>query len=174
MSMHGLRIDPAKLSLLLRPIGDYLDACWWYLNGSGASIPSTQAKYVVDNEAAFRDYSSFTSDENGYRVGTPGWFLKYIDWTDTDWAMYMACESSTRDSPKETLDWINTFYSQGVDWFRHAKKWELPKDVVFVCRNIDDAYWDLFFRDKSMMNAVEQYVRSFPEIGCVSFVEHPY
>lgn len=159
------------MSRLLEPFHHALDQCWWFLNGHGHTFPAPEGykgpsppcfdsyagyqEWTLDHPewlAAKNDqvaeYSRWIDDAAGYNVGLPGWYSRYVDFADSDWAIYFACASETDELPRTTLDRLNSFHSQGVNWFDDPSDWSLPQDVVAACRNIDNVYWDLFFADR--------------------------
>jgi hypothetical protein len=194
--MYGLRVV-GRLSILkvLEPIQPLLDTCWWYLDGAGIRLPPPRhidqlsppqdttptgwAKWREENrewlsaiEEQSLEYAMWMDDEAGYRVGLPGWYSRYAEFVDTDWALYFACESPSGGLPRPTLDWLDALHSEGVDWFGDANNWSLPADVVLVWRDVDNAYWDLFFGDQKYCNAIRRHLRQFANVECSPFVEH--
>lgn len=195
--MLGVRIHTRrKLSRLLEPLNSALDRCWWYLNGKGVSLgppspvatpelPADQspvgwAKWRAENVDwvsachGQRDaYDEWVNADASYRVGLPGWFSRYIDCAEMDWAIYYACDGA--DSlPRVTLDWIAAFHATGVDWFGDPRDWSLPTGVAAIIRDIDNAYWDIFFRDNSWLIAFRNHLRTFNDVLYEDFqVEGP-
>lgn len=173
--MYGLRIEcDQELSEILKPLRKSLDDCWWYLGGAGVQLPLQQGLASNDelNQQSL-DYAQWMDDESGYRVGKPGWFSRYIDYVDMNWALYFACESSSTEIPREILDWLDSFLSKGVSWFGDAKNWPLPPEVVMVCRDVDAAYWDLFFREEALCKSIQEHLQKYENVECAPFVEPP-
>ena len=157
--MFGIRTDPSPLSIILEPLSWQLDACWWHLGGNGATLES------ADHD----DYERLTDMSSGYQVGKPGWFRRFIDQANTDWAVYIACECSSEEMPRTSLDQIDSYLDAGVDWLGDVGKWPLPSDVLLVCRDVDDAWWDLFFRDEPLTKVIYNHLQRFPDIDCRAF-----
>ncbi|QDV53785.1 hypothetical protein [Gimesia fumaroli] len=176
-SMYGLRVEgDRELSEILKPIQQMLDDCWWYLGGAGVTLPlylGNASAEMVEKQSL--DYANFLDDESDYRVGKPGWFARYIDHVDACWDCYFACESLSSEKPRELLDRLDALDSKGRDdwWFGDVTDWSLPDEVVLVCRDVDAAYWDLFFRDKNDCTIIEQHLQQFDNIQCTPFVEPP-
>lgn len=172
--MYGLRIQgDRELSEILKPIQQTLDDCWWYLGGGGMTLPlylGNASAEMVEKQSL--DYADFLDDESGYRVGKPGWFARYIDHVDACWNCYFVCESSSVQIPRETMDWLDSF-NPDDPWFGDVARWSLPNNVLMVCRDVDAAYWDLFFRDQNLCKAIEQHLLQFDNIQCTPFVEPP-
>lgn len=174
--MQGLRIVcDQELSMILAPIQQTLDNCWWYLGGAGVQFPlHAQNATAAELEQQTSDYSRFLDDRSGYRVGKPGWFSRYINYVDTSWELFFACEGSSSVCPRVPLDWLDTFLSKGqVSWFGDVGEWSLPEAVVLVCRNVDDAYWDLFFRDHLSYTLIEQHMQTVSNAACTPIKDFP-
>ncbi len=157
--MFGLTTDPSKLSTILEPLSWQLDACWWHLGGHGASLEGREHD----------DYERLTDGSAGYQVGKPGWFRRFIDKADTDWAVYVACECSSDEMPRASLNQIDSYLHKGIDWLGDVGKWHLPSDVLLVCRDVDNAWWDLFFRDESLAKVIQNHLQRFPSIASRPF-----
>ncbi|QDV69914.1 hypothetical protein Poly24_36320 [Rosistilla carotiformis] len=147
---------------LFAPIIETADSCWWFLGGYGIQLPAPPnaedpSVVLKHMESQSREYANWLNDDFGYRVGKPGWFSRYANYADTNWAMYFGCNNAT-EIPTQTLDWLENFTSNGTDWFGDAAQWGLPTDVAFVCRNIDDALWHVFTRDPQHHMAVQQHL----------------
>ena len=172
-SMYGLRIEcDQELTQILEPINQVLDDCWWYLGGAGVTLPLYPGNASVEEvKLQSVEYAQWLDDEAGYRVGKPGWFSRYIDYVDSCWELYFVCESSSSEIPRETLDWLDSFEDRG--WFGDAKDWLLPTEVLFVFRDVDHAYLDLFFRDKKYYTMIQEYMQQFDNVKCAPFVEPP-
>jgi hypothetical protein len=193
--MFGLRIHPPKpLSKILEPFRDVFDSCWWYLGGHGASLPNPpdapsptpfkggstaaieewkreNAVWLADREKQYAEYNLWVDDINKYRVGIPGWFSRYIDYADRDWAIYYACYSAQFMTPQATLNWLHKFECPQYLWLSDPAKWLLPDEVIAVCRIIDNAYWDIFVRDADWRTTIRNHVGCFENVTCSEFRE---
>lgn len=181
--MFGLRIDsPPKLTKILEPFRDFFDSCWWYLDGHGATLPNpknapppTPLQYESADsverwkaENAFwlsqmkkqqEEYALWVDDSEKNHVGILGWYSRYMDYADTDWAIYYACHNTQNLTPQATLQWLGAFECPQNIWSSDPANWLLPDEVVTVCRNIDNAYWDVFFRDPSWKITIQNHLR---------------
>ncbi|HBE70367.1 MAG TPA: hypothetical protein DDW52_19635 [Planctomycetaceae bacterium] len=171
--MIGITVEPIPMCKLFAPIIDAADACWWFLGGYGIQLPpapdADPNAALKHMESQSREYVNWLNDDFGYRVGMPGWFSRYANYADTNWAIYFGCDNAT-EMPRLTLDWLDKFTSNGTDWFGDVAGWELPTDVAFVCRNIDDALWHMFTRDAQDHTAVKKHLDS-QSIDFQTFVE---
>jgi hypothetical protein len=160
--MRGLRVQSKGLGELLRPIGAFLDGCWWCLGGTGVSIlrpaPGADAseetiqRWREEEEQAVAEYSLWVDkDFPNYQVGLPGFFSRYADCVDRDWVRYYA--SDAVEVPTNAFDEAGRLT---VDWF--AAPPALPTSICLFVRNIDNAYWDFFFRDDWAYEAVKGYL----------------
>ena len=184
--MFGLRIEhPLALTTILSPMQYLLDQCWWYLGGAGVSLPNPEgikqpppltnsspeglkqwqienSEWLLAREEQEKQYSQWIESTSDYRVGLPGWYLRYADYLDTDWAIYFACNSNENQLPRAALDRLHKKSLEGMDWFSNPSSWFLPHDVVAMCRIVDDAYWEIFFSSQNYRTAVQNYLRSIP------------
>ena len=160
--MKGLRVQSEGLGELLRPIGAFLDGCWWCLGGSGASVgprhPGRDAsvaklrRWREDMERAAAEFSLWVDNEfPDYQVGLPGFFSRFADCVDSDWVRYYASDAA--EVPVSAFDEARGLT---VDWF--AAPPALPEAICLFVRNIDNAYWDFFFRDDWAYEAVKGYL----------------
>jgi hypothetical protein len=179
------------LSKLLEPLQAALDECWWYLNGYGStliphSLPAPQppqdqspagwdqwrnenAEWISASAQLDSEYARWIDADASYRVGLPGWYSRYVDVSDHDWAIYFGCEGTTA-LPRSTLDRIDAFHSKGRDYFGDPQNWSLPNDVVAVLRVVDSAYWDVFFKHPDWRTAIQKHLRRFDSVQCEEFV----
>ena len=158
--MHGITISGSDpLDLLLKPVAQYLDACWWYIGdpgnvGHSPPLPWPADRHPTDAEMAQWLAASEAAGEELFRfverdrpVALPGFFSRYGGALGTDWTSYWACDPI--DEPAAALGAVAALR---IDWF--AAPPVLPPEICLYCRNIDSAYWDVFFRDDWMLHAV--------------------
>jgi hypothetical protein len=182
-----MRIDNSgDLSELLQPLREKLDAARWYLNGYGINFVSllqeigglsplgglttgtenelaewleTNREWLKANEQqmsqAVEEYEHWMDDTAGYRVGLPGWFSRYVDYADTCWAGYVVCESANGERPKAALSAVR---QSDPAWEQDPATFTFPEEVIFACKNVDDAWWDFYFRDEVDLRAVREHV----------------
>lgn len=193
--MQGLTVrTSASLSQVLRPLQQSLDEAWWYLGGSGVHLPAVDvptpalpsdkspngierwkqqnADWLSAVDRQLNEYANWVDDEAGYRVGIPGWYSRYVDVADSCWVIYFACRG-TSIIPRQTLELIDAFCEDGDDWFGDASKWQLPDDVLLVCRDVDGAYWDLFFRHDRDADTVRQHLQNMDDTTFNVFIAPP-
>src|SRR5262245_27319427 len=135
--MHGIKVVSLHpLSKLLAPVARELDKSWWYIGGAGASLvprdrprpPPVGAvadlgKWAHDNaewlaacQRESDEYARWVDVDAEYRVGIPGWYSRYIDVVDQDWALYFACDGDPGSTLRTTLDSLDALVRRGVDW----------------------------------------------------------
>jgi hypothetical protein len=160
--MNGLRAS-GNLGDLLKPIEAFLDGCWWCLGGSGAKWLGTTYPGNAASEAevtrwrekcrrAAEEYSLWVDDAlPNYRVGIPGFFSRYGNAIETDWQIYYASDAA--ELPVNSFD---ETLGKRIGWFEAPP--ELPADICLLVRDIDNAYWDLFFRDEWAYDAVKGHL----------------
>lgn len=185
--MLGLRIDlSAELSELLEPLLAKFDAAWWYLNGygmqfekllnetEGLSPPGALKtgsreeleRWLQDNQEWLKanerqmsrvidEYECWMDDSTSFRVGLPGWFSRYVDYAETCWAGYVVCESDDGDPPSEAMSFLR---QSDPGWEQDPATFTFPPEVIFACQNVDDAYWNFYFRDEAELEAVREHV----------------
>lgn len=174
--MKGIRVHGSgktqeswlHLDWLLRAAAWPLDCCWWYLDGAGCRLDLPELpkffrqgnrndpqmkKWHEEDELIRLEHNMWVDSEAAYRVGLPGWFSRYGGAIDGDWALYFAVDHGDGQLPRPILDRVHQMHSR-CDWFDDISAWPLPREVCLVARCIDDAYWDLFFRDAAMLGAV--------------------
>jgi hypothetical protein len=160
--MQGLRAS-GNLGDLLKPIEAFLDGCWWCLGGSGAKSLGTTYPGKGASETAMslwreecrraaEEYSLWVDDAlPDSRVGIPGFFSRYANAIDTDWKIYYASDAA--ELPANSFDEAR---GKRIGWFESPP--ELPADICLLVRDIDNAYWDLFFRDEWAYEAVKGHL----------------
>ncbi len=152
---------------MLQPITAFLDGCWWCLGGCGASYgprypgkdttPDQLARWREELARAADEYSLWVDfDWPNYRVGIPGFFSRYASGINTDWKIYYAS-----DAPQLPVHSFDEVQSKSIGWFEPPPP--LPADICILVRDIDNAYWDLFFRDDWAYDAVRFYLEERAE-----------
>jgi len=91
-----------------------------------------------ENERAVAEYSLWVdSDLPSYRVGLPGFFSRYADCVDSSWVKFYVSDAA--QLPVHGFDEA----SGALGWFEAPPA--MPADICLIVRDIDGAYWDLFF-----------------------------
>lgn len=106
------------------------------------------------------EYECWMDDSAGFRVRLPGWFSRYVDYADTCWAGYVACERSGDEPPESALAAV---CRSDPEWHENPVRFTFPAEVIFACKNVDDAYWDFFFRDEEDLEAVRKHIEQLDD-----------
>jgi hypothetical protein len=146
--MKVIQIYDARLDVCLQPLAPTLDECWWWIGGAGASPRLGVGVLSSADEAEAYDrwrqeYSRFVESHPVGLIGRPGFFSRFGGDIDGDWKVY--CASDAIEVPLASFAAIQSYET---NWFGDFPK--APADVVLIARNIDDAYWDFFFREDWM------------------------
>ena len=176
--MHGLTVGNTKLDLVLAPIAQALDKCWWHINGAGMRFPQVRQPRRLPAEKPVRprrgpgrhtaadvlgpydpaDYQRYTDEMSTTRrefegwffqgFAMPGFFSRYAEGVCGDWQVCFA--SDAEDLPLSLHEAASRF---GRVWFAPPPD-DLPSDICLITRDVDYAYLDLFFRDRWMFDSV--------------------
>ncbi len=155
--MHKLCTNFGELSLILQPVSNYLDQCWWYIGGVGAHL---------DDRTAEDEYAEWIDDDLGFTVGKPGFFLRYIDNVNKVGSKYLACEGTDALIPSFALNYIDKYHFGFYQELVTATEWPLPDEILVVCCDFDCFAWDFFFREEYLISAVEKHLRRYPQMQC--------
>jgi hypothetical protein len=148
---------------VLTPAIPQLDTCWWYLGGAGASLgptvsgkrPLTEKRFATMHEEYQRAADEYAlwvdTDLAKYGIGIPGFFSRYGSAIQSNWVRYFASDAA--EAPVTSFDQVEALR---IGWFDPPPP--LPNDICLYVRDIDSAYWDLFFRDEWMHDAVFEYL----------------
>jgi hypothetical protein len=148
--MRGIsvpRITISELDDVLRPIASLLDACWWYLGGSGLN-----AAYFDD--PTMKDYDLLIMEVDGARVGRPGFYGRLAAKWGGDWDTFYVSDSAA--PPATSFVTVSEAFD-GL-WFDPPPA-DVPQDIFLIVRDLDSGRWDLFFRDDWAYQAVWSYLR---------------
>lgn len=144
-----------QLNVLLKPLVKRLDKCWWLLGGPINMAGAIPYQRIVDpNDPEFIEWmkkiESLNDDvdnwmlHGGSDVGMPGFFSRFGGGFDIDWHAYLAVD--TNMWPDHLSDQLRACVKD-VDLTADLPP--LPPEVCVYARNIDCAYWEVFFRDEA-------------------------
>jgi hypothetical protein len=153
--MRYLRTDARSLLDALHLVVPSLDACWWYLGGSGFSITgSFKSRHRTMNwaDADLGEYwhqllREYVQETPVGRVGKPGFLRELGDSVDSEWRSFFAIESA--ELPMESVRTVAELYHQHFGSFDG-----LPSDVVAAVRDVDHAYKEYAFRYDWMFETI--------------------
>jgi hypothetical protein len=170
--MHGIKIgkslregtaskwpgEYAHLDVLLRPIAEHLRPLWWATEHAVYTMPPEWILEpgdgtLLSGPSARAFDASFVSDAPRPVAG-PGFLPTYARVVSGDWsAIYGLAENPATDRPLlDTLGNLGFF----------AEPAAFPPAGSVVVRGIDWAYWEVFARDRGLIDAVQDYLRDVP------------
>ena len=162
--MRGIRVTE-RLDNIVRPLGWYLDDCWWDLGRSDVSLtpyarvraniaPGSDEErraFEADCERRATVVAEYTRWADGFLLGRPGFWSRLGGQLDARWQTLLAC-----DAPDCPLELFRSLRPVTGDFTRPPPA--LPAEVCLLARNVDDVYWQLFFREDWMFWTVWSHV----------------
>jgi len=165
MRMHGIKIGKAfrgewpgeyrRLDVLVRPIAERLRSLWW---ATGDVVYGFPTEWILESgDGGFMSGPSMRAFDASFvsdvvrPVARPGFLPAYANMVSGDWSALYGFEDNPASDPKslEALGDLGFF----------AEPVAFPAGVSVAIRGIDWAYWEVFARERGMIDAVYEELR---------------
>lgn len=147
-----------RLDVLLRPIAEQLRPLWW---ATGKVVYAFPPEWILEDGdgtplsgPSMRAFDASFVPGAARPVARPGFLPTYARLVSGDWsALYGLTDDPAADRP--LLDALG-----GLGFFVPAA--DILPMVSVVIRGIDWSYWEVFARDRGLIDAVHEHLRDVP------------